>query len=305
MKEMALYFPDAGLSAIWGAAVTACGRTYTGPGQPYPPNPGQHPGDHLFWLPRGGRILDCYQLLYILQGSGVFESAATGVLEVRSGSAFLLFPEVWHRYAPDPLTGWAESFLEMRGPMLDRLRETGVLKPEAAVFHPGLGPEWVEPFESVFRLAQEGGVGAREEMGTLGMHLLAKVLFARHDHELSAEERAVRQAEARMRESLGEPLNMEALADESGVGYDAFRRCFKALTGLPPKQYYRQLQMRRVEELLLHTRRSVAEIAAELGFNSAFHLSAAFKEHAGVAPSFWREAREGGFGLGDAGVLGN
>ena len=291
MKEVALYFPEGGIAAIWGVAVTACGHTRTGPGQPYPPNPGQHPGDHLFWLPRGGRILDCHQLLYLSAGRGVFESAATGAVEMTAGSAFLVMPGVWHRYAPDPETGWAESFLELRGPALDRLRDAGILRPEAALFHPGLGPEWVEAFAEMFRLGREGGVGAREEMSTLGMHLLAKMLFARSDRELSEEERAVRRAEARMRESLGEALSMTSLADEAGVGYDVFRRCFKAVTGLPPKQYYRQLQMRRAEELLLNTRRTVAEIAAELGFHTAFHLSAAFKEYAGIAPSHWRQAR--------------
>lgn len=289
MKDVALYFPDGGTAELWGAVVTACGQARTVPGQSYPPNPGQHPGDHLFWLPRGGRILDGYQLLYISSGKGVFESAATGLTEIASGSALLLFPEVWHRYAPDPATGWTEFYLELRGPVLDRLRGAEVLRPQNAVFHPGVGPEWIESFEALLRLAREGGVGAREEMGTLGMHLLAKTLFSQTVREPSAEERAVRQAEARMRENLGEPLDMMALAGEFGIGYDRFRRCFKVLTGLPPKHYYRQLQMRRAEELLLHTRRSVADIAEELGFNSAFHLSAAFKDHAGVAPSHWRE----------------
>jgi len=78
-----------------------------------------------------------------------------------------------------------------------------------------------------------------------------------------------------------------------GIAYDGFRRCFKALTGLPPKQYHRKLQMRRAEDLLLHTQRSVSEIAEELGFHSAFHLSAAFKKHARLASSHWREMRRG------------
>ena len=293
MKELALYFPDGGIADTWGVAVTACGNMQTGSGQPYPPNPGEHPGDHLFWLPRGGRILDCYQLLYLSAGRGVFESAATGLVEVASGSAFLLFPGIWHRYSPAPETGWRESFLEMRGPALDRLREQGVLRPEAAVFRPGEGSEWTDAFSRITRLGQEGGVGAHEEMSTLGMYLLAKMIYARSDRELTVEERAVRQAEARMRVRLGAPLSMSALAAELGVDYDVFRRCFKALTGLAPKQYLRQLQMRRTEELLLQTRRTVEEIAEELGFNTAFHLSAAFKQHAGMAPSHWRAAKRG------------
>ena len=288
MSDFAIYFPDGGTSAIWGAAVTACGHARTAPGQEYPPKPGEHPGDHLFWLPRGGRILDGYQLLYISAGRGVFETAATGTLPVAAGNCLLLLPGVWHRYAPDPATGWVEWFVELRGPALDRLREEGILRPGAPLFTPGIGAEWIEPFETLHRLASAGGVGAREEMSTLGMHLLARTVFSRSAREPSAEERAVRQAEARMRETLGEPLKVTALAREAGVGFDRFRRCFKALTGLPPKQYFLQLRLRRAEELLSRTQRSVAEIAAELGFNSAFHFSAAFKAHSGMAPAHWR-----------------
>jgi len=288
MKDVAFYCPDGGTSELWGVAVTAFGMTRAVPGAPYPPNPRQHPGDHLFWLPQGGRILNCYQMLSISSGKGRFESTATGEVEIQSGSAFLLFPEVWHRYAPDPESGWTEYFLELRGPALDRLREAGVLRPQNAVFHPGVAPEWIEAFNTLHRLAKEEGLGGREQMATLGMHLLTQILFSRKIGELRAEERAVRQAESRMREKLGEHLDMRKLAVEVGSDYDSFRRCFKALTGLPPKQYYRKLQMRRAEELLLHTRRSMAEIADELGFHSAFHLSAAFKEHSGLAPSLWR-----------------
>ena len=261
------------------------------PGEAYPPHPRQHPGDHLFRLPKGGRILDCYQLIYISAGRGRFESTATGSVELESGSAILIFPEVWHRYAPLPETGWTEHFLELRGPLLDRLRKEGVLRPQAAVFRPGVSPEWVEAFESLERMASENGVGGREQMATLGMHLLARMVFSRSSPFLTPEERAVRQAELQMRENLGRCREMSDLAREFGVGYDRFRRCFKALTGLPPKQYYRKLQMRRAEELLLHTRCNLSEIAEELGFNTAYHFSAAFKEHSGRSPDHWRRWR--------------
>ena len=291
MRNFALYLPDGGTADIWGVAVTACGMTRAIPGTPYPPNPREHPGDHLFWLPKGGRILNCYQLLYISSGEGRFESAATGSAALKSGSAFLLFPDVWHRYSPRPEVGWTEHFVELRGGLLDRLREKGVLRPQNAVFHPGASPEWIEAFDALHRLASEAGAGGREQMATLGMHLLARMVFSRGTPALSTEASAVRQAELRMREHLGECFDMMALARESGVPYDRFRRCFKALTGLPPKQYYRKLQMRRAEELLLHSKHSMAEIAEQLGFNSAFHLSAAFKNHSGHAPSHWRELR--------------
>lgn len=291
MKEFALYIPDGGTTAAWGVAATACGFFRTPPGSIYPPDPGRHPSDHLFLLPKSGRILDGYQIVYISAGSGWFESAKTGAVEIKAGSAFLLFPDIWHRYAPKRTTGWTEHFVELRGPALDRLQKEGVLRPENAVFPLGDAPQVTETLGTLHRLAQEGGTGSRERMATLALHLLATILHARPSTAPSGEERAVRQIEARMHEALGDRLQMADLAREAGLPYDRFRHCFKALTGLAPKQYYRQLQLRRAEELLLHTEHTLAKIADELGFDSAFHFSAIFKEHTGQSPSRWRQSR--------------
>ena len=291
MKEFALYIPDGGTAAAWGVAVTACGFVRTPPESPYPAYPGRHPSDHLFLLPQGGRILDCYQMVYISAGTGRFDSAKTGTVEIQAGTAFLLFPDVWHRYAPKRASGWTEHFVELRGPALDHLRREGILRPENAVFPLGGAPQVAETFGALHRLAQEGGMGSRERMATLALHLLATLLHARPSPALSGEERAVRQTEAWMHEALGERLQMADLARESGMAYDRFRRRFKALTGLAPKQYYRQLQLRRAEDLLLHTEQSLAEIADALGFDSAFHFSAVFKNQIGQAPSLWRQSR--------------
>lgn len=289
--DFAIYLPDGGTAKLWGVAVTACGRTRVAPGADYPPQPSRHPGDHLFGLPRGRRILDHYQLLWISAGRGVFESAATGCQEVGPGSAFLLFPNLWHRYAPDPATGWTEHFVEMTGPALERLKKEGVLKPQAPLFRAGNDSRLPEGFDELGRLAREGGPGGRARMAALAMYLLAQAIHAGLEPGQTGEERAVREAEARMREELGGRLKMRELAREFGIPYDRFRRRFKALTGLAPKQYHRQLQIRRAQESLLYSERSLGEIADELGFDSAFHFSAAFKEHAGQSPSFWRKAR--------------
>ena len=288
-----IYLPDGGTSDLWGVAVTACGVTRVSPGVPYPPEPSRHPGDHLFALPKGGRILDCYQLVFITSGIGSFESTATGILKLEAGSAVLLFPSVWHRYAPSIETGWTEFFLELKGPVLDRLRQHGVIRPQNPVFDLGGNPGIIDGFRAIQGFASAGGVGSREQMATMGIHLLAQTIHSRRTPAPSREDRAVLQAELRMREDLGLCPDMAALAGEFGIGYDRFRRRFKSMTGLAPKQYHRQLQMRRAEELFLSTDRTLADIADELGFHSAFHLSAAFKAHCGQAPSHWKKSRTG------------
>jgi hypothetical protein len=105
-------------SEAWGIAVTGCGRQTCPAGSPYPP--AGHPADHHFsWA--NGRVLGAGQIVFIAEGRGVFESRATGRVDVPAGTALVVLPGVWHRYAPDPETGWTEQWIELQGSTPDRL----------------------------------------------------------------------------------------------------------------------------------------------------------------------------------------
>ena len=100
------YIPVRQRDVQWGLYVTGAGCTSILPGEsPYPPK--IHPELYDFrW--ESGRTLPEYQLIYIAGGEGVFESAPTGEQNVAAGTVILLFPGVWHRYRPQPKTGWDE-----------------------------------------------------------------------------------------------------------------------------------------------------------------------------------------------------
>ena len=81
---------------------------------------------------------------------------------------------------------------------------------------------------------------------------------------------------------------MQELARELNVGYSHFRQAFKERTGLSPKQYQTRTRIRKAQDFLANTSKSVKEIAEILGFDSPFHLSNQFKAHLGTAPQKWR-----------------
>jgi AraC-like DNA-binding protein len=102
--------------------------------------------------------------------------------------------------------------------------------------------------------------------------------------------RVIARAEQILAERVENPPPMEALARELGVAYSHFRREFKTRTGLPPKQYLLRLRLEKARRLLGNTPDPVKTIADQLGFNSPFHLSAAFKKEFGISPAHWRRA---------------
>lgn len=280
------YLPEAD---DWGIAVTAGGRVRTAPGAPYPP--AGHPADHqLGWSE--GRVLGAWQVVFIISGQGRFESARSKPAAVKAGTALLLFPGIWHRYAPDPATGWSERWIELRGPVLDRLQKTGVLTPEEPLRALGKAAEVEALFTRIHERLHEPGAGFDPELSGWALQMLAQLHATTRRRETAAPMgRVVARAERLLAERIDSPPAMGALAKELGVAYSHFRREFKTRTGLPPKHYLLRLRLEKARRLLGNTPDSIKTIADQLGFNSPFHLSAAFKKEFGIAPALWRQNR--------------
>jgi AraC-like DNA-binding protein len=275
---------------IWGIAVTAGGRQTCLAGTAYPP-PG-HPADHHFsW--ENGRVLGAGQIVFIAAGRGVFESRATGLVQVAAGTAFVVLPGVWHRYAPDPQTGWTEQWVELEGRTLERLCEKGALAPARAV----VAMQRALELEALLDKIQTRLCGATTafdpEAAALGLHVLAMIVEAPRLHAPPRPIAAfVARAERMLMDSVDQPPAIPGLARELGVAYSYFRREFKRHTGLAPYQYVRQMRLEKARRLIGNSSDSLQAIADRLGFASPYHLSAAFKKHYGLAPDHWRRHRD-------------
>ena len=271
---------------VWGLAVTGGGRLHSDPGAAYPP--AGHPSDHAFsWT--NGRVLGAYQLVFIATGGGHFESTHQPLAPVKAGTALLLFPGEWHRYAPDPETGWTELWIELQGPALDRLQADGVLSPYSPVQPLDMGATETLLTRLHARM-REQETGFDPELGAWAWQLLAQLANTRRRAQPAETDiaRAVRRAETLLADRLDNPPAIPALARELGVAYSYFRREFRRRTGLSPHAYLLRLRLEKARRLLGNGTAPLKDIAEKLGFSSPYHLSAAFKQAFGIAPAHWR-----------------
>jgi len=280
------YLPVTREAARWGVVVTAAGFTHIPPGAPYPP--ARHPAGHHFeWAQ--GRVLDACQIVLITAGRGWFETQATGRREVEAGAAFSVLPRVWHRYRPDPATGWEESWLEVQGSVVDALRRARVLAADTALRRGALAAGLDGALEAVHTRIREARPGFDPELAARALGVLAAWDETRRvGPARSRIVRAVAEAEHHLAAHLAEPVNMRELARHLGVAYSHFRRVFHKHTGFAPWQYMLHLRLAQARRLLAAPDVTLEDAAGQLGFSSAFHLSAAFKRAFGLAPSRWR-----------------
>lgn len=280
------YFAMAPAMRHWGLGLTAAGFTTVKPRSSYPPV--RHPDDHQFdW--EHGRVLDAMQIVLITGGGGWFESKATGRRRIEAGMAFALLPQVWHRYRPDAATGWVESWLEVRGPVVEELLRAGVFAAGAAVRRVPGAAGLEQALEAVHLRARGPVPGFDPELAAAALAVLAAWEKARLVRpERSRVARAVAEAEHYLAEHLAEPVNVAGLARRLGVAYSHFRQAFRAQTGFAPWQYVLNLRLAHARRALASGDATLDDLAARLGFSSGFHLSTAFKQATGVAPSHWR-----------------
>lgn len=102
----------------------------------------------------------------------------------------------------------------------------------------------------------------------------------------------VRRAAALMEQNLADPLPIARIAERLQVSERQLDRLFRDEVGQGPAGTYRRMRLDYARWLLLHSGRSMAEIATLAGFADGAHFSREFRRQFGETPTAAR-AREG------------
>jgi AraC family transcriptional regulator len=91
--------------------------------------------------------------------------------------------------------------------------------------------------------------------------------------------------------NLDKEITIARLAYDCGLSASQFARAFRQSTGCPPHRWLLQRRVERVQDLLLTSDKTLAEIASSCGFFDTSHLTRAFGQTVGTSPGLWRRAR--------------
>jgi len=292
MDDFQKYFPISQEDALWGLYTLTCGHYVAPPQKPYP-RLQAHPADHhLTW--KHGRTLQGYYVVYITRGKGFFQSDNMKVKTITAGTAFLIYPGVWHRYRPDPETGWEEFWVGFRGNYAENLMQQHFFDAQSPIIPTGQNVPLLQLFLQILELAKEENIGYQQIISGLVMQLLGQIYAIQKSSGLDSEtDKLIKKAKFVMLSQLDTPVDGKQLSGQLNVGYSWFRKTFKQYTGLPPAQYHMQLRLQKAQELLTTSSLTVKEIAYQLGFNSRFYFTRLFTKKTGVTPTTFRAKARG------------
>jgi AraC-like DNA-binding protein len=248
-----------------------------------------------------GRVLPEYQLLYLTRGRMIFESTATGERTIDAGHVVVLFPGVWHRYRPDPETGWDKYWLSANGEDLYRLVKRRILSPRSCILHTGLTEKIRRPFLQILRRVKVLRGENPHVLAAYVMQILAETLArvappARKGSKAREKNRHPGQKDSVVGRALSHIwshshglVTVEELASLLQTSRRTLERRFRAVLGRSVLQSITDCRLQRAKYLLQQTGLPVDHVARSAGFPSSAQMANVFRKHTGETPNRWRQ----------------
>ena len=258
--------------------------------RPYPDL--SHPDTYYFEWEKG-RSLSEFQLIYISKGEGFFEASGLPAQPINAGTIILLYPGVWHRYRPKESTGWEEYWVGFSGTYAHYLLEQECFSPQNPIIKVGFDNEFLATFSRLIENVEAPEATYRKLSAFHLIHLLGIVYASAllSNQKLSKKEERINEMRNEIHKRWNSNIDFEALSAQYNVSYVWFRKTFKEVLGTAPNQYHLMLKIRKAEQLIQESNLTLAEIAFQSGFESAFYFSRIFKEKMGYNASEVRKKR--------------
>jgi AraC-like DNA-binding protein len=209
---------------------------------------------------------------------------------VEPGHAFLLFPKVWHRYTPNPETGWHEHWIGFDGEIARNWLKHKFISAKKPIVKINAEDTVMATFNRVIQAIRANRPALQQILAGATHNLMGLIYSAQQAQPAADAQNAnvIENAITRIQNEFHRELDVKLLARELGVSYSWFRHTFATHTGLSPHQYLLGFRLVRARSLLAETELPIKEIAMQIGFDDELYFSRLFRQKLNLTPSQWR-----------------
>ena len=229
-----------------------------------------------------------FALMILLAGTGTYSEPDAPPIALTPGSVVIVFPGKPHTYRATPGTRWDEFYVVLEGPAFEAWARQGVLDRSTPVFHTD------DPYGFLSQFQIEVSATRQDPLVQVCRFQLwvANLLNSSNYQVTRSSADFVHRAKLHLASDLELELDLSQLAEQMGMSYESFRHRFRKDTGVAPYAFRYTARMEAAAEMLALTKLKNATIAAQLGFATEHHFSAAFKKRYRVSPRTYRSQRQ-------------
>ena len=254
--------------------------------------PGRQPessiGCGVLVKPRGWDVKEftptSLAVVLCLRGTGTYTDASGATWPLKAGSLFLRRTGQRHSVEIHDDGVWAECWLVLVAEVEAALVALGIM-PNENVVETKLDLTLIR---EIRRTAAALVAADERDLRQLTVRLVGILvsLLDRTDTSSGTEQFDLNLA-CRL---LGEDprSNLRFVARELGLSWERFRKLFRQQSGISPGAYRLRRRLERAQAELLADKRSINEIASDLGYANPFTFSRLFHRHVGCTPTAWR-----------------
>ena len=246
--------------------------------------------------PCNGKQVDvtanCYQLHYVLKGEMLF-----GDNSIRLGKGVLIVPgeNCKLEFEKD---GVEHYWINFEGSDVHNLLYRCGLSARTHIFEystqKSIQDFLKHAFSNVFRTENNGVSAPIQHTHTYLLGLLHQLLALNEIDKSTPLSQSQRYSEAvcsYIRSHYSENLTINHLSDVVGLSPKYLCRIFHSVTGNTLIQYLTDVRLDIACHLLIHTDKSIGEIAASVGYSDALYFSKVFHSSYKISPSKFRKER--------------
>ncbi len=273
--------------ALWGLVVSTVGYDEVERDGAYPT---RGHADGYYFNTEKGRVLDEFQMIYLVEGEGTFSSEHVRNVPIKAGDIFLLFPGEWHTYRPSAGSVWKSYWIGFKGRNMDDRLKYNFLSFDKPIYHVGFSHEIVSLYNSALHIAMEEAAYCQQMLAGIVNNLIGYMYALERNNELVGKGHGdlINRACIMIRQGIESKITVQEIAVKLGMSYSNFRKLFKEYTGVSPAYYQQDLRIQRAKEMLSSSDLSVKEIAYKLNYEFPDYFSSKFKAKMGCKPVEYR-----------------
>ncbi len=237
----------------------------------------------------GPGVKDHFKLHYIHSGRGSY-TAGGATRTLSAGQVFLIYPDTLVRYVADMDDPWKYSWVAFDGLNAGTYMSRAGFDAANTVATCGDAESVESDLSALIRSSQIEKDREIRLVGLLYIFMSTLIGQARFSGKTDRMNDHVAKAVRFIEKNYSRDIAVRDMAEYVCLERKYFSGLFKAQTGLGPKAFLTGFRLKRAASLLRHTRMSVGQVSASVGYDDPFLFSKTFRLHRGLSPSEYRNS---------------